>query len=82
MSDDLSLSFTMLRLDEKIPALLFLLREVIPDKQQTVVWPGRCCEEHVVGSIQLKERGFQTRWTLAPVAMSQDVAHQMLLASS
>ena len=59
VSDDLSLSFTMLRLDEKIPALLFLLREVIPDKQQTVVGPGRChLPRHRMSSTQGDSRRF------------------------
>ena len=38
VSPDLKLSFTMLRQDEKIPALLYILREVVPPKQQTVVF--------------------------------------------
>ena len=38
VSPDLRLSFTLLRADEKIAALLYLLREVTPEKQQTVVF--------------------------------------------
>ena len=38
VSEDLKLSFTMTRVDEKISALLYILREVVPDKQQTVVF--------------------------------------------
>ncbi|EEH57834.1 uncharacterized protein MICPUCDRAFT_16058, partial [Micromonas pusilla CCMP1545] len=38
ISDDLRLSFVVTRADEKIPMLLYILREVIPDKQQTVVF--------------------------------------------
>ena len=38
VSPDLKLSFTVVRVDEKIPALLYVLREVVPPKQQTVVF--------------------------------------------
>ena len=38
VSPDLKLSFAVMRQDEKIPALLFYLREVVPEKQQTVVF--------------------------------------------
>ena len=38
VSPDLKLSFTVVRIDEKIGALLYLLREVVPPKQQTVVF--------------------------------------------
>jgi ATP-dependent RNA helicase DDX54/DBP10 len=38
VSPDLKLSFTVVRIDEKIPALLYVLREVVPPKQQTVVF--------------------------------------------
>ena len=38
VSADLKLSFTVVRIDEKIPALLYVLREVVPPKQQTVVF--------------------------------------------
>jgi ATP-dependent RNA helicase DDX54/DBP10 len=38
VSSDLKLSFTVVRVDEKIPALLYVLREVVPPKQQTVVF--------------------------------------------
>ena len=38
VSPDLKLSFTVMRQDEKIPSLLFFLREVVPENQQTVVF--------------------------------------------
>ena len=38
ISSDLRMSFVLMRSDEKVAALLYMLREVIPKRQQTVVF--------------------------------------------